>query len=561
MKSSGLRVLIIGGYGTFGSRLARLLKDDPRFHLIIGGRSLEKVRAFAAALGDRAEGARFDRDAELIPQLTALAPSVVVDASGPFQAMGEDRYRVPEAAIALGICYLDLADSRDFVAGIGTLDAAARESGVFVLSGLSSFPALSFAAAEVLAGEFSEVTGVSAGIAPSPRAGIGLNVIRAIASYAGKPVPMTKDGRVQDGTGMVDSRRMVIAPPGTIPLRVRDFLLADAPDLALLPVRFPGLKTAFTGAGTEPRWLQTLLRLAARMVRFRLLPSLSPFAALIHAVSRRFAFGEHRGGMFVSVEGKGLDGADYRADWHLIAEGDDGPFIPATGAAALLQALADGQRPASGARPAIGEVPLSAFEAAFRPLAIRTGIRRQRAGDRDLPLYQRVLGEAWQTLPPAVAAMHSVSRGEYRVSGRARVERGKGLLAAMVAAVIGFPRAAEDIPVSVTFTVEDGRETWVRDFGGRRFMSRQLAGTGRLAHLLAEEFGPVRVLIALVPDGGRMRLVIRGWQVFGLPLPRFLAPDGDTFEGEADGRFRFHVEIGGPLTGLIVRYTGWLTAD
>lgn len=561
MTSSGLRVLIIGGYGTFGSRLARLLKDDPRFRLIIGGRSLEKARGFAAELGGQAEGARFDRDADLIPQLHALMPSVIVDASGPFQAMGEDRYRVAEAAIALGISYLDLADSRAFVAGIGALDAAASQSGVFVLSGLSSFPALSFAAAEVLAADFSEVTGVSAGIAPSPRAGIGLNVIKAIASYAGKPVQVTKDGRALDGVGLVDFRRMVIAPPGAVPLRARDFLLADAPDLALLPMRFPGLKTAFTGAGTEPRGLQSLLRLAARMVRFGLLPSLSPFAAFIHAASRRLAFGEHRGGMFVSVEGKGLDGGDYRADWHLIAEGDDGPFIPATGAAALLRALADGQRLASGARPAIGEVPLSAFEAAFRPLAIRTGIRRHRAGDRGLPLYRRVLGDAWAALPPAVAAMHSVSGGEYQVSGRARVERGKGLLASMVAAVIGFPKAAEDIPVSVTFTVEDGRETWVRDFGGRRFLSRQLEGTGRHVHLLAEQFGPVRVYIALVPESGRMRLVIRGWQIFGVTLPLFLAPDGETFEEERDGRFHFHVEIGGPLTGLIVRYTGWLTPD
>ena len=38
----------------------------------------------------------------------------------------------------------------------------------------------------------------------------------------------------------------------------------------------------------------------------------------------------------------------------------------------------------------------------------------------------------------------------------------------------------------------------------------------------------------------------------------WLAPKGPAFEEERDGRFRFHVEIGHPLTGLIVRYQGWL---
>lgn len=177
-------------------------------------------------------------------------------------------------------------------------------------------------------------------------------------------------------------------------------------------------------------------------------------------------------------------------------------------------------------------------------------------------LYQRVLGdENWRRLPPAVAAMHAAADGCFRVFGRAEVERGSGWLASLVAIAIGLPEAGKDIPVSVTFTIEDRRETWVRDFGGRQFFSRQLDGTGRHAHLLAEEFGPVRVFIALMPESGRLRLVIRGWKIFGVPLPRFLAPDGDTFEEERDGRFHFHVEIGSPLTGLIVRYTGWLTPD
>jgi short subunit dehydrogenase-like uncharacterized protein len=106
------RVLIVGGYGTFGGRLAMLLADEPRLCLIIAGRSHDKASAFCAALPPGAEriAAAFDRDGELHRQLGALLPDMVVDATGPFQAYGDDPYRLVRACVELGIDYLDLAD-------------------------------------------------------------------------------------------------------------------------------------------------------------------------------------------------------------------------------------------------------------------------------------------------------------------------------------------------------------------------------------------------------------------------------------------------------------------
>ena len=64
--------------------------------------------------------------------------------------------------------------------------------------------------------------------------------------------------------------------------------------------------------------------------------------------------------------------------------------------------------------------------------------------------------------------------------------------------------------------------------------------------------------MALVLDEGHMRLIVRRWSVFGIPLPVALAPRGDSYEYAADGRFHFHVEIVHPFAGLIVSYQGWL---
>lgn len=563
MSGDSLSVLIIGGYGTFGGRLARLLQDEPRLRILVGGRSIAKARAFAGGLGAGSSGAdveavAFDRDGDLAKQLTLIKPDLVVDASGPFQTFEEDGYKVVQACIGLGIDYADIADSTDFVAGIGGLDVEAKAKGVFALSGLSSLPALSFAALDAMAPHFFQIDSVAAGIAPSPHVRIGLNVIRAIATYAGKPVAVLRNGRPASGRWLIDTMRVTVAPPGVVPLRSRKFLLVDAPDLALLPGRLAGLQSSFTGVGTEPQPLQRLLSLAARLVRFGLSPSLLPFSRVLQRASHGFAIGEHRGGMFVRVGGIDKVGRRLTCGWHLIAEGDDGPFIPVIGVEALVRRLLTCVRPDNGARPAAGELRLKDFEARFRRFSITTGIRLE-CEEAPLPLYRQILGSAWERLPPAISALHA---GGVRVaSGQARIERGGGLLAAIVARVIGFPKAGEDVPVTVRFVADGDKEIWTRDFGGKIFRSVQVEGKGRDRHLLAEVFGPFRVLMAPVPDGNRLQLVVRGWQFLGIPLPMFLAPDGDTYEEERDGRFHFHVEIGGRLTGLVVRYTGWLVVE
>ena len=142
--------------------------------------------------------------------------------------------------------------------------------------------------------------------------------------------------------------------------------------------------------------------------------------------------------------------------------------------------------------------------------------------------------------------------------GRARVDRGRNPLARLIGFVIGFPKEGNNIPVSVRFEAKNGRETWTRDFAGKRFSSLQFEGRGANEALACERFGPVTIAMALVIDGDRMRLVSRRCTMFGIALPKFLHPCGEIYESADDNRFNFHVEIGFPWTGLIVRYRGWL---
>src|SRR5262249_34209836 len=158
---------------------------------------------------------------------------------------------------------------------------------------------------------------------------------------------------------------------------------------------------------------------------------------------------------------------------------------------------------------------------------------------------------SWKKLPVEIRNMHDVGDAT-SVEGRASVERGDNPLARLAAFIMRFPGTAVDTPVNVKFEVSDETEIWTRRFASDVFSSCQFAGRGRSAGLLCERFGPLTFAMALIPENGRLSLVLRRWSAFGIPLPMWLCPRSDSFESAEDGRFRFHVEIGHPLCGLIV---------
>jgi hypothetical protein len=549
-----MKILILGGYGVFGGRLAELLADLPGLDLFICGRDLARAQAFCATYrgAPRVHPQALDRR-DIGGGLARLQPDLVVDASGPFQDYGAERYHVVEACIAAGIDYLDFADGADFVSGIDRFDERARAAGVFVLSGVSSFPALTGAVLREMA-KTMDIRSVEGGIAPSPFAGIGLNVMRAVVGYAGAPVKLRRGGRDAHGIGLAESLRFTVAVPGRLPLRSIHFSLVDVPDLQLIPRAWPAITDIWMGAGPVPEILHRILNLLAKTRAALRLPSLEPFSRLFYAVLNRMRFGEHRGGMFIRARGL-ADGQPVERSWHLLAEGDDGPYIPSMAIEAIVRKLVADARPDPGARSSVDALTLADYAALFAGRSIHMGFRSSE--ECEAPLYRGILGDAFDTLPPALRKLHG-STTERRWQGHAEVRRGTGPFARLAAAIIGFPKAAARVPVAVAFAPDRDGERWTRDFGGRRFSSLQSRGTGRNDHLLVERFGPLCFAMALVAEDGRLHLVPRRWSAFGVPMPRFLMPYGTSFESEVGGKFCFDVDISMPLAGRIAGYRGAL---
>ena len=536
-----MRVVVLGGYGVFGSRLARLLVRDGH-DVWIAGRDAAQAAACATRIGGRA--LVVDRDGDLAPVLAA-EPRILVDAAGPFQAYGDDPYRLVRFCLDHGIDYLDLSDDGAFTAGIVALDAAARRAGRFALSGASSVPALSAAATAALAADLDTVAVIEAAILPGNRAPRGRSVIAAILSQIGRPLHLWRGGTWWTATGWSDRRAYHL--DGGL---VRTGRLIGAPDLTLFPDHFAARSVIFR-AGMELGIMNVGLAVLAWLRRHHLVPGTRWLVTPAHWLATLLEpFGTDRGGMVVEVTGT-ADGQAIRRSWRLLAEAGDGPFVPGTAVRALLR-RADRIEP--GARPCLSDLTLEEAERAMGDLAVTT----RRAQEARPPLFQTVLGDRWATLPPTLRRLHSVHDVE-RFSGIARVDRGGGLLARLAAWFFRFPSAGEGVPVTVTKIRTEAGEIWQRRFAGRVFRSRCTASR---PHHFRERFGPFTFELELpVKDGALHYPARRGW-VCGLPLPRALMPRSDTREFEADGVFHFDVALSAPLGGgLIVRYRGVLAPD
>jgi saccharopine dehydrogenase-like NADP-dependent oxidoreductase len=549
-----VKILILGGYGVFGGRLAELLSDIPEVDMLICGRNINRATQFCGTFQWVAsvQPIQIDRSA-LDQHMDRLDPDLVIDASGPFQDYGDHGYSVIETCIRFKVSYLDFADAAEFVFGVSKFDQAAKDAGIFVLSGVSSFPVLTAAVLREMS-KIMEIETIQGGIAPSPYAGIGLNVMRAVIGYVGAPVKLTRGGVQTTTPGLTESMRYTIAVPGLLPLKSIHFSLVDVPELQVLPPDVPGLRDIWMGAGPVPETLHRMLNLLAwARAKFNL-PSFVPLAPLFYKILNLMKFGEHRGGMFVHVTGH-RDGLPVERSWHLLAEGDDGPYIPSMAIEAIVRKLLNAEPPDNGARPATQALTLTDYETLFETRTIFMGFRD--TPDRAAPLYRQVLGDAFDRLSPQIQAIHDDTAAR-TWAGTARVQRGTGILSKTLGTLFGFPQATDQIPVTVQFEPHTGGEQWTRTFGDRSFSSLQFKGTGRNDHLLVERFGPINVALALVLKDGKLFLIPRRWSLLGIPLPKVLLPSGSSFEAQIDGKFRFDVEISSPMVGLIAAYQGVL---
>ena len=172
---------------------------------------------------------------------------------------------------------------------------------------------------------------------------------------------------------------------------------------------------------------------------------------------------------------------------------------------------------------------------------------------QDGPLYQRLLGEQFGQLCPALRIFHT-TQPRAEAEGNVSVEGGRTRLARLVALLMGLPQSAEEVKVRLAVSCEEQSERWERWFGDAALVSRQWARQGQLI----ESFGTVAIGFGLVVEQGGMRFVPQRLWWLGLPLPRAVGPRIEAMATPHPEGWSIDVSLSAPLVGRLVRYHGIL---
>lgn len=362
------RVLVLGGYGNFGSRICRALVGDSQVAVIVGGRNPRAGASFAESIGAAAALTVDCAAPDFAATLRENAIDTVIHTAGPFQAQS---YGVAHATAAAGANYVDLADGRRFVCDYpGVTRTGFFEAGRVGVSGASTLPALSSAVIDHLCSGWRRIDSVDLCIAPAQTAPRGVATLRAVLSYCGEKVEVWRSGRWQSAVGWADPQPVQVR--GLAP---RIGAICDVPDLELFPNHYHVADRVEFRAALEVQMTQRAFAVLAWLRHRRLIPNPAVLASHLQRWGTLFdSFGTRRGGMYVRVSGVDATGQDRKRSWHICADDDHGPEIPCMAAIVLARALSRGQGPPPGSYACVGLLPLAAFEPEFARWGMTTEV-------------------------------------------------------------------------------------------------------------------------------------------------------------------------------------------
>ncbi len=368
------KVLILGAAGVFGSRICQALVKA-NIPVVIAGRQRASLEALQQSIRASYPNAAieiyaFDIQQGLSNHLQRCAPFIVINTCGPFQLSD---YSVAEACIALGIHYIDLADGRQFVCQIDTLDQAAKQHNCAVISGASTVPGLSSAVLEHYQHEFSSIESLRYGISPGQKAPRGLATTQAILSYLGKPLAPFVGTEHRSAIGWQDLYRQKYPELGH-----RWMANCDVPDLDLLPKRY-GITTSIRfSAGMESAALHLGMWALSWVIRSGFPISLLRYAKTLLRISHWFdGLGTSDGGMHMTICGKDANHQPKTVNWFIIIKNGDGPQVPTIPAIVLTKKLLADQFLLRGAMPCVGLVSLPEYLAELKGFDVTTHERIQ----------------------------------------------------------------------------------------------------------------------------------------------------------------------------------------
>jgi Saccharopine dehydrogenase NADP binding domain len=359
------KVLILGATGNFGRKIARGLVAK-NIAIIISGRHKEPLLALKKQLSKVAVDACidilcFDFKKRLSQELLRLRPPLVINASGPFQTAD---FTTAINCILLGINYIDLADSREYVNDFSILEEQAIKKNCVAITGASTLPCLSSAVLNHYKDEFKTINSLVYGITLGQKTERGLATFKSILSYVGKRFQDVR-GISKKVYGWQDLYRQ------EYPLLGKRWMAnCEVPDLDLLPGFFP-IKSIRFSAGIESSVSHLGLWFLSWLIRFKFPIKLEKHAEALLNFSHYFdSFGTDTGGMHMLMSGTDHKGNRKNINWFLVAKGGDDLYIPAIPAILLAKKILQEEISETGAIPCMHLISLESYLAELKKLDI-----------------------------------------------------------------------------------------------------------------------------------------------------------------------------------------------
>src|SRR5215212_2948022 len=329
----GTDILIIGGYGTVGRRVAADLAPDYPGRVVVAGRSAEKAARFAATLGHDARSRRVDVGDPASVEAALDGVGVVMN------CIDQPEPHLLRAAIARGLACTDIAPHLMTRRPTEAMKAEATKTGARIVLGTGLAPGISSLLARLGADRVGAVESVQSNVLLSAGDTHGPASRKYIMEEIALPYAVRTEGREVPTRPFSGSARVNFPPP----LGERTAYLFPFSDQIFFPETL-GARTSLSRLALEPPWLGTLL---SALVRLRITAMLRRQAGAEERVQRlstrlqRRYKGRDWYGVVVEVQG-----ARGRVRAGLAGRGQaTGTEI---GAAALVRTLAEGEVKRSG---------------------------------------------------------------------------------------------------------------------------------------------------------------------------------------------------------------------
>jgi saccharopine dehydrogenase (NAD+, L-lysine forming) len=268
-------VLIAGGYGVVGRRIAKLLAADYPESVILAGRNIERARVTASAIGP---GVRYRAIDVTDPSTITRA---LEDVAVVISCVDQPGRKLLHAAIEKGLCYTDITPHLVNLgrgAGYERIDQAARRSGACIVLGTGIVPGISNVMVCELADQLGGAEEIDSALLLSAADVTGPASFDYFIAELAMPF--------NEHVGGADRPALPFSHPHTIefPAPIGEQIAYSFPfsDQVLYP-RTMNARTVHSRLALEPNWLATLLTWVVRSGAAHVLAT----DPIRHAIARR----------------------------------------------------------------------------------------------------------------------------------------------------------------------------------------------------------------------------------------------------------------------------------